>query len=332
MLELFGLDNRAEAIYSATLARPDASVAELADELGLSQDEVTSVLDELAERCLLRSSWADPRSLRPVRPDIALEALVAREQADLARRRKQLEEGRAAIAAIVAEYAGHQKVTVGGEWGERLEAADAIRERIEQLTWAARVELLSVMGERAEPPPGMEVGRELAGPLLDRGVDVRSLMLESVRDDRGTAEDARWLTDLGGQVRTREKLPPRMLIFDRTHVLLPSSADDTQPGAVLVTARGMVAVLSAFFDQLWQSARPFGPPKLAGPSDLSAQQRQLLRLLYQGNTDDAAARKLGVSVRTVRKVTAGLMRETGARTRFQLGSRAFERGWLRFGE
>jgi DNA-binding NarL/FixJ family response regulator len=123
-----------------------------------------------------------------------------------------------------------------------------------------------------------------------------------------------------------------MLIFDRTHVLLPSSADDTQPGAVLVTARGMVAVLSAFFDQLWQSARPFGPPKLAGPSDLSAQQRQLLRLLYQGNTDDAAARKLGVSVRTVRKVTAGLMRETGARTRFQLGSRAFERGWLRFGE
>jgi hypothetical protein len=34
----------------------------------------------------------------------------------------------------------------------------------------------------------------------------------------------------------------------------------------------------------------------------------------------------------VRKLAAELMQETGARSRFQLGSRAFERGWFRTGD
>jgi len=46
------------------------------------------------------------------------------------------------------------------------------------------------------------------------------------------------------------------------------------------------------------------------------------------NTDEMVARKLGVSVRTVRRMASELMAELGARSRFQAGVRASERGWL----
>lgn len=332
MLEVFGLDSHAEEIYGAMLACPGASVAELSDRLALPEAEIRAALDELARRCLLRASWHDPTVLRPVRPDIALEALVDREQAELGRRRKRLEEGRAVIAAIVAEYARHQKLAVRGECGERLDGVDAVRERIEQLAWGVRHELLSVMGERGDPPPGMEANRSLEAMLIERGVGMRSLHLESGMTDERMAGYTRWLTEQGGQVRTCPTLPPRMLVFDRTHVMLPANPDEPVPAVVLVTAHGMVAALADFYELLWQTAKPFGAPRHSGSDELTKQQRQLLRLLYDGNTDSAIARRLGVSVRTVRRMTAELMHETGARSRFQLGSRAYERGWLRFGD
>ncbi|WP_206442911.1 LuxR C-terminal-related transcriptional regulator, partial [Candidatus Protofrankia californiensis] len=61
------------------------------------------------------------------------------------------------------------------------------------------------------------------------------------------------------------------------------------------------------------------------PSD---SERLLLRLLSLGAKDEAAARHLGVSVRTVRRMIADLMRRMDARSRFQAGILAAERGWL----
>jgi DNA-binding NarL/FixJ family response regulator len=40
------------------------------------------------------------------------------------------------------------------------------------------------------------------------------------------------------------------------------------------------------------------------------------------------ARKLGISVRTSRRITAELMTQLGARSRFQAGVIAGEQGWL----
>jgi len=45
-------------------------------------------------------------------------------------------------------------------------------------------------------------------------------------------------------------------------------------------------------------------------------------------TDEAAARRLGVSLRTVRRWASHLADRLGARSRFQAGVRARERGWI----
>ncbi|SDK53829.1 helix-turn-helix domain-containing protein [Nonomuraea jiangxiensis] len=57
-------------------------------------------------------------------------------------------------------------------------------------------------------------------------------------------------------------------------------------------------------------------------SPLSPREWQVLQLLAQGCTDEAVARNLGVSLRTVRRITADLMERLDARSRFQAGLKA----------
>jgi hypothetical protein len=57
MLETFGVDPSAEAVYLAMLRQPDAGTAGLAASLGWATAQVESALDELARLSLLRPSW-----------------------------------------------------------------------------------------------------------------------------------------------------------------------------------------------------------------------------------------------------------------------------------
>ena len=54
----------------------------------------------------------------------------------------------------------------------------------------------------------------------------------------------------------------------------------------------------------------------------------LLQQLAAGAQDEQIARRLGVSLRTVRRRVADLMSELGAESRFQAGVEASKRGWI----
>ena len=54
----------------------------------------------------------------------------------------------------------------------------------------------------------------------------------------------------------------------------------------------------------------------------------LLQQLAAGAQDEQIARRLGVSLRTVRRRGADLMSELGAESRFQAGVEAAKRGWI----
>ncbi len=55
-------------------------------------------------------------------------------------------------------------------------------------------------------------------------------------------------------------------------------------------------------------------------------------MLAQGLTDEAVAKRLGVSPRPARRIAADLMEKLGARSRFQAGARAVAKGWLSGGD
>jgi DNA-binding CsgD family transcriptional regulator len=141
---------------------------------------------------------------------------------------------------------------------------------------------------------------------------------------------------MGAEVRTLPVLPLRLLVVDRSRAVLPLDPSRTSAGACIVYGAGMVAALCALFEQQWQQATPWGgQPGRGEPAPIdqapSEQERALLQLLLHGYTDDQAARKMGVSTRTVGRMTADLMTRLGARSRFQAGALAAQQGWLMAG-
>jgi DNA-binding NarL/FixJ family response regulator len=90
----------------------------------------------------------------------------------------------------------------------------------------------------------------------------------------------------------------------------------------------MLAAVCALFDQLWRTGAPWGHRPPRDQDGLSAAEHELLWLLGQGLTDEVAARKLGLSLRTVRRMASELMTQLNAHSRFEAGVRAAHRGWL----
>lgn len=60
----------------------------------------------------------------------------------------------------------------------------------------------------------------------------------------------------------------------------------------------------------------------------SPRELALIQLLCEGHTDEAAARRMNLSVRTVRRMTQQLMEQLGARSRFEAGVLAARMGLI----
>jgi DNA-binding NarL/FixJ family response regulator len=124
-------------------------------------------------------------------------------------------------------------------------------------------------------------------------------------------------------------LPMKLLIFDGESAVMGIDPDDTSVGAVIHHGRAVVRLAEEFFRHHWKHADdPFAehaPPA----AEISSQEAEFLSLLVQGATDEQVGRKLGVSMRTVRRMAAKLSDQVGASGRFELGVRAAQRGWVR---
>ncbi|MCP3754190.1 helix-turn-helix transcriptional regulator [Streptomyces sp. TBY4] len=322
-----GLDEGTELVYRFILENPSMGIDRMGEVLGWERSALNTALDRLADLALLRPSLNDPGHLRAVPPELALEALLARHQAELARRQQEIEQSRVAVAGLLADYS---VLRVGQPSGgvERLVGLDAIRTRLEELAYRARREALAFAPGGPQPAANREAAKPLAQATLKRGVGLRTVYLDSVVNDPGSREHAQWLVASGAEIRTAPSLPMRMHVIDREVVLVPLDPQDSSAGAVVIHEAGALAGFCALFDQVWASATPFGEAPARGGPEMTAQETTLLRLLADGMTDEAAARKLGVSLRTERRMITELSNRLEAGSRFQLGRRAAELGLL----
>jgi DNA-binding NarL/FixJ family response regulator len=167
-----------------------------------------------------------------------------------------------------------------------------------------------------------------AGPLrradhdnLHRGVRYRILLTEAVRADPAAVLRLGRLAAAGAELRTVDQVPTDVTVIDRAVALL---VHDRAGGDVaMVGLPGVVDTVVALFDRLWAAGRP-----LTDAGELCGRERELLALMSAGYTDESAAARLGVSVRTVRRMMSTIMTRLGARSRFQAGIRAADRGML----
>ncbi|GAA4997848.1 helix-turn-helix domain-containing protein [Yinghuangia aomiensis] len=327
MLDALGLDGVAEAVYRAMLTWPDEGVARLAARLGLDDAQVRCALDTLSELALLRPSVDNEGRLYAVSPEVGMEVILARQQAELAVQQQRIEASRAAAARLIAECADLRSPT-SGSGVEQLVGLDRIRDRLKKLTRDVTSEVMTFAPGGAQTGDNMEAAKPLDAELLDRGVRIRTVYLDSVRNDVPSVAYVDWLAERGGEVRTVPALPVRMIVIDRTTAVIPVDNENTSHGAVVLTGMGVLSALCALFDTVWDSAIPLGNAKVRDARGLTGQEAEVLRLLGRGLTDDAIAHRLGVSGRTARRIAADLMDALGARSRFQAGMEATRHGWL----
>lgn len=329
MFDLLGLDDRSIAVYQMLLRQPDLDEHALADELRLPAVVVSESVSTLKRLSLVRPSWDDADALHPVSPEVGLSALVANQEVELVERRREIDLTKAAVHGLVSEFDRWRAKERRGEM-EFIVGVDAIRARIEELAAATTTEMVAFsMGMQG--PDAMQAGQAVDRAAVDRRVALRSIYLDSIKNHRPTRAHARWLVDLGAQVRTTPVLPCRMVVFDREVALLPIDHESPRDGAVLLRGRGVLASLVHLFEKVWADATPLedGTSAPVGPvesDELSDSDRAVLGLLARGLTDEAVARKLGVSLRTVRRTMARLMRQLGTMSRFETGVRVAELG------
>lgn len=327
MLETLGLSVQASSIYRAMLDQPESGVAELAVATLLTENQVRAALDELGRLMLVRVSRDHPGDLCAVSPQVGLANILRQQEAELARRQAELATSRAVVTELFAAHADDGRRH--GAHGERLLGLDAIQNRLEIMGRTMTEECMGVHPGRAQRAEDLLASREPNAEALSRGVTFRTLYQDCVRNDTATVEHANWLLKHGGEVRTAPVVPQRMVITDRSHALVPLDPADSRKGALYVTEPGIVLSLVTLFEQSWSQAEPLGACTRRDPdTGLSPVERQLLRLLASGLTDEAAGQRLGVSVRTVRRQMASIMERLGATSRFEAGLKAAQRSWL----
>ncbi len=120
----------------------------------------------------------------------------------------------------------------------------------------------------------------------------------------------------------------QMKILDRRVVLLEGPVIGGERSLIAVTDPQVLAAALRY----WATVRPTAVNaadtlRPVGSRELSARQREIAGLMTADLTDEAIARLLGVSVRTVRSEIAAIMRTLHVRTRFSAGLRLGQAGF-----
>jgi sugar-specific transcriptional regulator TrmB len=323
-LEILGLDGLSESVYRAMLTNPDADLDALAVSLGVPTTEVREALDRLVELALV-TERSPGRVYVPINPDVALDALLSLEQAELSRRERQLLEARAELARLVRNT--DDRVIPIREV-RRIDGRERVLEVLRELFARCYQEALNVL-------PGEPVSAQaLAGAadydlaVLKRGVQFRTLYTRRQLADDPMRDYMHMMREHGAQVRIADTLPHRLVIFDRTVSFLPVDPRRPAAGALVVREPAITANLVMLFESLWAGAQTMDEALLAGAPSASELDRSVLMLMSSGVKDEAAARQLGISDRTYRRHVADILIRLGASSRFQAGVEAVRRGWL----
>ncbi|MFC8920955.1 LuxR C-terminal-related transcriptional regulator [Streptomyces sp. NPDC047821] len=322
------METATELVYRTMLTHPNEGFDRIRELTGLTEADLKVHLARLSELALVRPASDDPNRMHAVSPKIGMKVLLAERQAELAAAQQQLEDAKYAAEKIIAEFS--QVQDRGDGEVEKLYHLDEIRDRIRLLCADVREEVMAFTPDGAQTAENMEAAKPQDAELLGRGVKMRTLYLDSLRNNPPTVAYANWLAGKGGQVRTVPSLPIRMLIMDRTTALIPVTRDDSSTGAVVLRGDGILAALCGLFEATWERAVPLDSSKVQARDDrgLVPTEAEVLRLLAKGHTDEFIAKRVGVSSRTIRRVAAELMEKLEARSRFQAGAQAALRGWI----
>lgn len=208
----------------------------------------------------------------------------------------------------------------------RIEDPDEMQYWVAQHWATTRRELCSTLPAGPYPLEVLQRSWKDDTELIARGVVARAIyQSDAVR----TPAMMQYLSDLasvGGNVRVARRTNHRIMIFDRRVAFVATARDTLLLPYLMITESALVQSVCQQFAAMWRVAHSIG---ITNEDVLDFERvREILEVLATGATDDATARKLGVSDRTVRRRVAAVMDLLDASSRFEAGVKAVQAGWL----
>jgi DNA-binding CsgD family transcriptional regulator/sugar-specific transcriptional regulator TrmB len=327
VLEPLGVDEATFAVYHALLSHPDSTPEQIAALVNRPLAEVHRLLDRLRELELLVPTWTNPEAEHAVHPRVGLTGLAERRRTELNKMLGELKEAEASAEIVAEQYNELLTARSSGDVEVLKGRANASR-RIEELALKARETFWGLVPAHIDDTI-QQVDRSPDFALLERGLKMRTVYLQSMTSSKQALEYAATMHRLGGEVRATPTLPMRLLIFDQEIAIMPMDPENPTAGAVIHRTPAVVAVALALFDAYWSRATEmFAPEDRDDNTPLTPHEAEVLRLLAGGAKDEQVARLLGISLRTARRITANLSERLDAASRFELGVAAAKRGWV----
>lgn len=305
-------------LYEYAAGVPSFTSAEAGDALGLAEPELARALRHLEALRLLRRDADEALRYTVVSPEFAASQLLWPMERRIRQQSEDVERIRTTFAALGPCYQNGRQGRQRAEL-EVLTDLDDVRRLIDGLADNCRTEALHVQPGGARDPEALIKARASMGRLLERGVSSRSIYQHPARYSQHTVEFAEWMMERGAQVRTLADGPDRMLIYDRKVAVV--SVQGNSAHALVVYEPNLVAFMVSSFETAWRAAAPFPVGfDREWAKQISDDLRQcIVRLLAEGLDDKSIARRLGMSMRTVQRHVAEIMRTLDAKSRFQTG-------------
>ncbi|MGW3655068.1 helix-turn-helix transcriptional regulator [Streptomyces sp. NPDC005151] len=289
----------------------------VATELGLSAGEVFAAAARLVELRMLRTEEGADGILVPLDPQTAATLLVSPMERAILQQRDRADQLRARIDAIAGGSGA-----ISGPLGviDRAEGEPEVRGLLRLAAADCQKGAVALW-------PGVDGIFEACCDALGSGVTLRVLVPHRERADFASRARATELVARGVELRTIRAVSQAAVVFDRVVGVVVAPGDGVlPPTARPVRDETTVHCLVETFDLLWESASPFEPHEPGYAEDVVDDfQRSIALLMSQGLTDEAVARRLGMSVRTCRRHIAALMHSLGSVSRFQAGVRLARR-------
>ncbi|GGU27958.1 hypothetical protein [Nocardioides albus] len=343
MLSELGMSASAleEEVYGYLLGRSSTSANDISQGIGKGAGEILEALLALRDRNLATripsvADVGDDSATGPdedalwsaTPPDVALGPSVGQMRSDLLR-------AETALSSLVQAY--HRRTPATPEFFELWEGRQAQAQRLVELERSATRSIwvfqtggnavapvpLTFTEPRARPlpapPPALDE-KDVSEPVTN-GSDISYRVIVDTafltEPSAVRALDER-LTE-GHDVRVVDQQLIKLAIADESLAMMQINAN-----ASVTFQEPFVRLATELFHATWRRSRPY----LREGTDLSSGDRLVLQLMLSGLTDDAMAKQLGTSSRTVQRRLRAMMDVAEVSSRIQLGWYAMRNNWV----